>query len=584
MASELYEVEKIIDKRKTRKGRIEYLVRWRGFNSDGDTWEPEHHLTTCTEYIKEFDECQRLSFNKAQEVANKQIPRSPLQPQLQRTSLPNIITEKESLAYSQTRKSSFSFIGRSPMDLSQTGIKVLVPKLESRGSNLLTSLHGTVNATSDFIFKDELGNAAQAPGEERLRGEKIILTPNGGSPTERAKMGSRAMRPQGRITVQLMAKQICRLDKASALVGDSKDEHLGQDSQSQASILEPQVSLPLVFPAPGQPSPSLSNAVPQGIPPPYGSGAHVGSTAVGGAPTVGSGVGGSAGNGKRAVGDERQGLQLDKRQRCSVRQTETSCRYRNIVVRKLDGYTHIQLSTKNAGNSLSVEVMKEIQKAMGNAACDENRLLLLGAVGNVFCSGLDFLPFVNGLADNPEGGSSRMVDAIREFVNVFIHFQKPIVAAIGGPAVGLGAALLALCDLVWASDKAWFQTPYTATGQTPDGCSSFTFPRAMGTLAANEVLFCGRKLTALQACEMGLVSQVLWSSTFSQEVVVRVKELASCQLTVLEETKKLLRCGLTAELEAANQRECAALQRIWSSVEGMDSLLKYLQKRKMEDL
>ncbi|CAM9560815.1 unnamed protein product [Lampetra planeri] len=537
MASEVYEVEKIIDKRKTRKGRIEYLVRWRGFNSDGDTWEPEHHLTTCTEYIKEFDECRRFSFNKAQEAANELILRSPLQPQLQRTSLPDIITEKESLASSQVRKSSFSFIGRSPMDLSQTGIKVLVPKLESRGGNLITSLHGTVNATSDVIFKDELGNAAQAPGEERLRGEKIILTPNGGSPTERARMGSRAMRPPGRITVQLMAKQICRFDKASALVGDSK-----------------------------------------------GYGAHVGSTAVGGAPTVGSGVGGSAGNGKRTVGNEPQGLPLDKRQRCSVRQSESTCRYRNIVVRKLDGYTQIQLSTKNAGNSLSVEVMKEIQKAMGNAACDENRLLLLGAVGNVFCSGLDFLPFVNGLADNPEEGSSRMVDAIRSFVNVFIHFQKPIVAAIGGPAVGLGAALLALCDLVWASDKAWFQTPYAETGQTPDGCSSFTFPRAMGTLAANEVLFCGRKLTALQACEMGLVSQVLWSSTFSQQVLERVKELASCQLTVLEETKKLLRCGLTAELEAANQRECAALQRIWSSVEGMDSLLKYIQKRKMEDL
>uniref|UniRef100_S4RCC2 Chromodomain Y like n=1 Tax=Petromyzon marinus TaxID=7757 RepID=S4RCC2_PETMA len=539
-------VEKIIDKRKTRKGRIEYLVRWRGFNSDGDTWEPEHHLTTCTEYIKEFDECQRLSFNKAQEVANKQIPRSPLQPQLQRTSLPNIITEKESLAYSQTRKSSFSFIGRSPMDLSQTGIKVLVPKLESRGSNLLTSLHGTVNATSDFIFKDELGNA------------------------------------------------VCKTLDSCHLASSSIDvvffkitnfhvifRYLPFRPPSEEGWCEKAIQNRMI--QTGLSSALLASCV-EGIPPPYGSGAHVGSTAVGGAPTVGSGVGGSAGNGKRAVGDERQGLQLDKRQRCSVRQTETSCRYRNIVVRKLDGYTHIQLSTKNAGNSLSVEVMKEIQKAMGNAACDENRLLLLGAVGNVFCSGLDFLPFVNGLADNPEGGSSRMVDAIREFVNVFIHFQKPIVAAIGGPAVGLGAALLALCDLVWASDKAWFQTPYTATGQTPDGCSSFTFPRAMGTLAANEVLFCGRKLTALQACEMGLVSEVLWSSTFSQEVVVRVKELASCQLTVLEETKKLLRCGLTAELEAANQRECAALQRIWSSVEGMDSLLKYLQKRKMEDL
>lgn len=69
---------------------------------------------------------------------------------------------------------------------------------------------------------------------------------------------------------------------------------------------------------------------------------------------------------------------------------------------------------------------------------------------------------------------------LRTFVNTFIQFRKPIVAAVNGPALGLGAALLPLCDVVWANEKAWFQTPYSTCGQTPDGCSSFTFPRIMG--------------------------------------------------------------------------------------------------------
>lgn len=55
-----------------------------------------------------------------------------------------------------------------------------------------------------------------------------------------------------------------------------------------------------------------------------------------------------------------------------------------------------------------------------------------------------------------------------------------MVAAVNGPALGLGAAILPLCDIVWANEKAWFQTPYMAYGQTPDACSSFTFPRIMG--------------------------------------------------------------------------------------------------------
>jgi len=72
---------------------------------------------------------------------------------------------------------------------------------------------------------------------------------------------------------------------------------------------------------------------------------------------------------------------------------------------------------------------------------------------------------------------------LRTFVNTFIQFRKPIIAAVNGPALGLGAAILPLCDVVWANEKAWFQTPYAAYGQTPDACSSFTFPRIMGLAA-----------------------------------------------------------------------------------------------------
>ena len=62
----------------------------------------------------------------------------------------------------------------------------------------------------------------------------------------------------------------------------------------------------------------------------------------------------------------------------------------------------------------------------------------------------------------------------------FIHFKKPIVVAINGPALGLGAAILPLCDVVWASERAWFQTPCAALRLTPSGCSSYTFPQILG--------------------------------------------------------------------------------------------------------
>ncbi|KAM6918643.1 chromodomain Y-like protein [Xenentodon cancila] len=223
--------------------------------------------------------------------------------------------------------------------------------------------------------------------------------------------------------------------------------------------------------------------------------------------------------------------------------------------------------------------MKEIQSAMATAASDDSKLVLLGAVGSVFCCGLDFLYFIRRLTDDRKKESIKMAETIRTFVNTFIQFRKPIVVAVNGPAVGLGAALLPLCDVVWANEKAWFQTPYTSCGQTPDACSSFTFPRIMGLASANELLLSGRKLTAQEACSKGLVSQVLWPGTFTQEVMQRIKELVAVDPQVLLESKALMRNTSRSALEQVNERECEALKRVLGSSQGTDSILQYLQRR-----
>ncbi|XP_042124683.1 uncharacterized protein LOC121825630 [Peromyscus maniculatus bairdii] len=270
----------------------------------------------------------------------------------------------------------------------------------------------------------------------------------------------------------------------------------------------------------------------------------------------------------------------ERQVRFSVRVTESAFRFRDIVVRKQDGFTHIFLSTKSSeNNSLNLEVMNEVQNALNKAANDDSKLVLLSAIGSVFCFGLDFSYFIQRLTGDKKRESTRMAGSIKNFVNTFIRFKKPIIAAVNGPAIGLGASILPLCDVVWANEKAWFQTPYTTFGQSPDGCSSFTFPKIMGEASANEMLLSGRKLTAQEACKKGLVSQVFWPQTFTQEVMIRIKELASCNAVVLEETKALLRFNTKTELEQANERECTVLKNIWGSVEGVDAMLKYLQKK-----
>lgn len=157
--------------------------------------------------------------------------------------------------------------------------------------------------------------------------------------------------------------------------------------------------------------------------------------ASGAAAVQSSGAVATAATGKRRL-EER--CAFDKRLRFSVRQTESAYRYRDIVVKKQDGFTHILLSTKSSeNNTLNPEVsppaafitprpgvavvtarslyqvMKEIQSAMATAASDDSKVVLLGAVGSVFCCGLDFLYFIRRLTEDRKKESIKMAETIR---------------------------------------------------------------------------------------------------------------------------------------------------------------------------
>ncbi|KAJ8418718.1 hypothetical protein AAFF_G00002170 [Aldrovandia affinis] len=566
---ELYEVEKIVDKRKNKKGKTEYLVRWRGYRFEDNTWEPETHLSNCMEFIHEYN---RLNSERKRDVtllrstrscpshghsgsnnARKQICRpqshsgshalpktvsptaasavtkQPLlgardvdakaDPQLllssQRFRRPNSTGSVATAVVTAHHISS----GRRSMDLSKSGIKILVPKSPMKSR---TEVEESPSEAAHSLEPAEQGPDSVPPEVALLEKPPGALL---GPGDERARMGTRP--------------------------------------RTQTILPPPQVPITpaAVLTLNGKGAPTFMEAL-----------VANGTARLQSAVTSVTGV-----TGKRRF-EERS--TFDKRLRFSVRQTESAYRYRDIVVKKQDGFTHILLSTKTSeNNSLNPDVMKEVQSALSTAASDDSKLVLLSAVGSVFCFGLDFIYFIRRLTDDRKKESIKMADSIRMFVNTFIQFKKPIIVAVNGPAVGLGASILPLCDVVWANEKAWFQTPYTTFGQTPDACSSLTFPRVMGVASANEMLMSGRKLTAQEACAKGLVSQVFWPGTFTQEVMLRIRELVSCNSVVLRESKALVCSTSRAALEQANDRECEALKRVWGSPQGMDSILKYLQKK-----
>ncbi|XP_056679358.1 chromodomain Y-like protein isoform X2 [Monodelphis domestica] len=547
-------VERIVDKRKNKKGKTEYLVRWKGYDSEDDTWEPEQHLVNCEEYIHDFNrrhnEKQKESTltrtnRTSPNNARKQISRS-TNSSFSKTAPKSLVIGKDhdsknSQLFNASQKfrknTSPSLSSRKNMDLAKSGIKILVPKSPIKSRTAVDGFQNESPDKLDHIEQDQEDSVAPEVAAEKPVG--ALLGPG----AERARMGSRPR-------IHPLVPQLPVPVTATIASG------LTINGKATPCILP--CVLFFLF--------SCTSAL-------------MDTLAANGTTNIQTSVTAVTANKRRFIEDRRD-QPFDKRLRFSVRQTESAYRYRDIVVRKQDGFTHILLSTKSSeNNSLNPEVMKEVQSALNTAAADDSKLVLLSAVGSVFCCGLDFIYFIRRLTDDRKRESTKMAEAIRNFVNTFIQFKKPIIVAVNGPAIGLGASILPLCDVVWANEKAWFQTPYTTFGQSPDGCSSLMFPKIMGLASANEMLFSGRKLTAQEACAKGLVSQVFWPGTFTQEVMVRIKELVTCNSVVLEESKALVRSIMKVDLEQANEKECDILKKIWGSAQGMDSMLKYLQRK-----
>jgi peroxisomal 3,2-trans-enoyl-CoA isomerase len=130
---------------------------------------------------------------------------------------------------------------------------------------------------------------------------------------------------------------------------------------------------------------------------------------------------------------------------------------------------------------------------------------------------------------------------VLNFVNEFIRFEKPLVALVNGPSVGIAFTILGLFDYVVASDKATFSAPFTKLSLSPEGCSSYTFPRLMGHIKAAEVLLLNRKLTAQEAYDRNLVAQVIPHEQFITKTHQILDDLAKIPIKVNKKNIKIFR-------------------------------------------
>lgn len=127
--------------------------------------------------------------------------------------------------------------------------------------------------------------------------------------------------------------------------------------------------------------------------------------------------------------------------------------------------------------------------------------------------------------------------------------------------------------------QATFQTPFSQLGQSAEGCSSYTFPKIMGLAKASEMLLFNKKLTAVQACELGLVTEVFPDSSFQSEVWTRLKAYAKLPPNSLALSKQLMRSVDRERLHAVNDAEVERLMERWTSDECFNAVMSFFQAK-----
>jgi len=225
-------------------------------------------------------------------------------------------------------------------------------------------------------------------------------------------------------------------------------------------------------------------------------------------------------------------------------------------------------------NSITADMYDALADALEAANHDPAvRAVVIQGHETVFSAGNDIADFLNhppASADAP----------VFRFLRGLSSFPKPLVAAVCGPAVGIGTTLLLHCDLVYAGDNAAFSMPFVNLGLCPEAASSFLAPQLMGYPRAAEALLLGEPFMAEAALEMGLVTRIVPPTEVNALAQRQALKLATKPLSSLLETKRLMKKGNAAMVAERIAEEGATFGRMLTEPAAREAFGAFLEKRK----
>ncbi|MBE2262200.1 MAG: enoyl-CoA hydratase [Burkholderiaceae bacterium] len=225
-------------------------------------------------------------------------------------------------------------------------------------------------------------------------------------------------------------------------------------------------------------------------------------------------------------------------------------------------------------NSITAAMYAALADGLAQAQADAAiRVVVFQGHETVFSAGNDIGDFLNqppATAESP----------VFRFLRGISTFTKPVIAAVSGPAVGIGTTMLFHCDLVYAGDNAAFSMPFVNLGLCPEAASSLLVPQLMGYHRAAEALLLGEPFFAEAALEVGLVNRIVPPTETNATAQAVARKLAAKPISSLIETKRLMKKGQTAQVADQMAEEGVSFGRMLREPAAREAFGAFMDKRK----
>jgi enoyl-CoA hydratase/carnithine racemase len=246
----------------------------------------------------------------------------------------------------------------------------------------------------------------------------------------------------------------------------------------------------------------------------------------------------------------------------------------DIITERSETILRVQLNRPAAKNAMTSAMYIVLADAFNEAAKDDQiRVVLWHGAGDSFCAGNDIGDFIQ---HPPGAGESPQALLIKALIN----FDKPIVAAVQGAAIGGGTTMLTHCDFVYAGESAKFQMPFINLALVPEFGSSCTIPARIGYLRAAELILLGMPFDANRAGELGLVTRVVPDQNLLATATETARKLADKPAAALEACKRLMKRSTREQLERAVKLELEEFSERVRSAEAKEAFTAFLEKRR----